>query len=707
MQETPLIINIFTKYRIYFATALIVIMVLSIALLPSQHITQAADAPPLSSSTFDNSAEGWAIIGDAQGPSFSVSDGNPGGYIYASDKQQGAVWYWQSSANFLGDKSAAYGKLLTFDLKQSITARQDVTPDDVVLIGAGITLWFDTLINPGVNWTNYTVLLNEKAGWVKRGTNQAPTQAEMQQVLASLTALQIRGEFSTEADKGSLDNVLLGTIISTQANSISTFEKGGDWWGVVGDVQGPIYASQDGNPPDGYIYAVDKVTGASWYWKAPAKFLGDKSAAYRKTLTFDLKQSAIDRQVVTKDDLIISGGGLTLWFDFSSPGTYWTTYSVLLSEDAGWKKANTDQPPTQAEMLKVLTTLSALQIRGEFRDGSDNGSLDNVQMEDSTTSCVAPNGLNICALRIGDILLRKTNANLDSAFKNTIGGTYFSHSAIFSGDRRVIEAVGNHVPLKDQVAEQDISTNGWLGQDIYDWVVIRPNTTLSIKQAAVYYARNLENPNRPIVSYNVFANRDSQEETYCSLLVWQAYKQSGLDLEVDRGTLTDIITLSRFVTPDDLFYSSGLLSQRSTRVQSRLSSSSQKLWRWTLWILSPAHLMLTDPQGRRSGFDSETGTVLNEIPGVIYSGPTAVRETFAVTNLGKADGNWKLTIAGFATGDYHIEAGSVDDENPLPQVIVGSTSPGKIEHFTIMDPYANGSINIEFNQKIFLPVIRR
>jgi hypothetical protein len=93
----------------------------------------------------------------------------------------------------------------------------------VRLSGAGLTLAFDTPANPDVNgaWTSFIVPLSE-AGWHVGSIGGAPaTQAQMQSVLAAITALHIRAEYKTGADTDFIDNVILegDTLFSTIDNA--------------------------------------------------------------------------------------------------------------------------------------------------------------------------------------------------------------------------------------------------------------------------------------------------------------------------------------------------------------------------------------------------------------------------------------------------------------------------------------------------------
>ncbi|MGB0384154.1 MAG: Ig-like domain-containing protein [Ardenticatenaceae bacterium] len=190
----------------------------------------ASDAPlvlmgrAIAASTFDANNEGWTIAGGASGPSYSPTGGNPDGYISASDAP-GDYWYWQAPAKFLGDLSSAYKGKLSFDLRQSKTSDQ-FDLEDIILVGGGLTLVYDTPVNPGTTWTSYTVPLDETAGWKKDTLNgSAATQAEMLAVLSSLTTLRIRGEYAGGADTGDLDNVVLvgsnGVSVSPTSGTIA------------------------------------------------------------------------------------------------------------------------------------------------------------------------------------------------------------------------------------------------------------------------------------------------------------------------------------------------------------------------------------------------------------------------------------------------------------------------------------------------------
>ncbi len=165
-------------------------------------------------STFDTDAQGWVALGDSEGPlTWRAAGGNPGGNVFIDDLTTGGVTYFVAPAGYRGNMSAALGSNLTFDLMQEFTgAPAQFDASDVVLIGAGLTLVFNTPNNPANgSWTSYAVPL-AAAGWhLNTLAGAAPTADQFASALGSVTALRIRAEYRTGADIGYLDNVNLLT----------------------------------------------------------------------------------------------------------------------------------------------------------------------------------------------------------------------------------------------------------------------------------------------------------------------------------------------------------------------------------------------------------------------------------------------------------------------------------------------------------------
>ncbi len=171
-------------------------------------------------STFDTDADGWTAAGDIEGPlTWTATGGNPAGHVLIDDLTTGGVTYFVAPLAFLGNKSGALGTDLTFDLMQVYPggANQFVSPD-VLLQGNGLTLAFDTPVNPGNGtWTSYVVPLTATGWKLNSLSGAAATSEQFASVLANLTSLKIRAEYQTGADVGHLDNVALVPEPATNA----------------------------------------------------------------------------------------------------------------------------------------------------------------------------------------------------------------------------------------------------------------------------------------------------------------------------------------------------------------------------------------------------------------------------------------------------------------------------------------------------------
>ena len=192
---------------------------LLIALVASGPVWTASTAhAQIAESAFDADVDGWlsvtlpfpsAVPIPALLDSFTPTWGN--GFITRVDpdgtQQSGEVQYWNAPAKFLGDKGSAYGGSLSFALRDLPSNLGPFSQQDIILIGAGMSLVYDLEVEPPVNWTQYVVPLNEN-GWKHDSAIGDPvSQTEFQSVLASLSYVLIRAEYYLGSDTASLDNV--------------------------------------------------------------------------------------------------------------------------------------------------------------------------------------------------------------------------------------------------------------------------------------------------------------------------------------------------------------------------------------------------------------------------------------------------------------------------------------------------------------------
>jgi serine/threonine protein kinase len=161
---------------------------------------------------------------------------------------------------------------------------------------------------------------------------------------------------------------------------VDSFDSDAQGWTTI---QGADVAYQPtGGNPGGYVSATDVGRTITWFWEAPPRYRGDKSAYTGRSLRFDLKQSLTSNQFDDIDVWLLGADGTALIFDLpANPGRDWTPYTVPLDGGAGWHKvppAGGNVPATIDDMRAVLSTLTYLRIRGEYASGTDVGGLDNV-----------------------------------------------------------------------------------------------------------------------------------------------------------------------------------------------------------------------------------------------------------------------------------------------------------------------------------------
>jgi hypothetical protein len=170
--------------------------------------------------------DGWTVVGDVQSasrqPDFYGQGGNPGGLISVRDNMLGGIMYFVAPAKYYGDKSAAYGRTLRFDLKIDQN-RSPFKAYGVMLGSPSLTLvsMLDSDPVPLDSWHSYTIPLDPRGHWkvvpdraVPAGsdftTARDASEVEIRTVLANLELLRIRAEFNTGRDTDALDNVKFG-----------------------------------------------------------------------------------------------------------------------------------------------------------------------------------------------------------------------------------------------------------------------------------------------------------------------------------------------------------------------------------------------------------------------------------------------------------------------------------------------------------------
>ena len=155
---------------------------------------------------FIESAQDWKVAGDT-GTVDPVFTPGGGGYITGADEAIGETWFFRAPNSVLRQLPAAVNGTISFRLKQS-GLQVSLFDDDVVIVGAAGRLSYRFHTAPGTDWTDFSVRLVETEGWTWNWNRRA-TQAQINSVLAAPTVLDIRGEYVTGQDEGSLGNFVL------------------------------------------------------------------------------------------------------------------------------------------------------------------------------------------------------------------------------------------------------------------------------------------------------------------------------------------------------------------------------------------------------------------------------------------------------------------------------------------------------------------
>ena len=160
----------------------------------------------------------------------------------------------------------------------------------------------------------------------------------------------------------------------------STFDTGMDGWSSVGGADSLAWKDTGGSP-DGYLEGTDSDASPIWYFDAPGKFLGDRSAYYGGIMSFAIRKSSFDGTLATTDeDVLLTGGGLTLAIKTTFTSGPWVTFNLKLSDLGSWRVGSwAGSSATEAQIRTVLQDLQSIRIRGDYY-GADISGLDSFQI---------------------------------------------------------------------------------------------------------------------------------------------------------------------------------------------------------------------------------------------------------------------------------------------------------------------------------------
>jgi gliding motility-associated-like protein len=208
----------------------------------------------------------------------------------------------------------------------------------------------------------------------------------------------------------SLALIFSGFNLSAQV--VSDFVTNADGWTAPTALAPGINYFATGGNPNGYVSARTPgsvILGATtlwipYYFEAPAKFEGNKSAYYGGNLRYDAAQSTTGAPVQYAQAVMTDISGVAIYYYPSPPiqpptfGT-WTNFDIKLSAAPGyWKTgdASTATAATQAQVQAIMTNLATLQIQGLYRNANVITYLDNITMYPPITVGTQPAPKVVC-----------------------------------------------------------------------------------------------------------------------------------------------------------------------------------------------------------------------------------------------------------------------------------------------------------------------
>lgn len=174
-------------------------------------------------SGFETGLEGWTSYQNgAFAPEWIAPSGSDSGYARLTDSTTG--WgYFRAPAAYTA-QAAQFGGSFSFSLRHEVQGDPVAYKVRVGLTGGGLTLLSEQTL-PTSSWTTYSFGLDVGHGWrVFSNLSQnysaaAPlaTQAELEQVLGSISGLYLSADYTpgyapNDLDRTSIDNVSLTVV---------------------------------------------------------------------------------------------------------------------------------------------------------------------------------------------------------------------------------------------------------------------------------------------------------------------------------------------------------------------------------------------------------------------------------------------------------------------------------------------------------------
>ncbi len=145
-----------------------------------------------------------------------------------------------------------------------------------------------------------------------------------------------------------------------------------------------------------------------------------------------------------------------------------------------------------------------------------------------------------CKLLHGDILIRRYITNR-TWIVDKFAHPYFTHSAFYLGDDKIVEAVGTEKNPEDEIQIATLSKSDWMNSDVNNFVIIRPKNYYSKLDVIKSNLKNIAEDK----DYGFGLPKQGYKRATCADLIFQ---------ELFEEKVINISNVSKIITPDYLFW---------------------------------------------------------------------------------------------------------------------------------------------------------
>ena len=161
----------------------------------------------------------------------------------------------------------------------------------------------------------------------------------------------------------------------TEASIAGYSQAGGDAGSII------TWNGTAGNP-GGAIQYVEPASGSVDRLSLPTAFLGDKSAYFNGSFSFDRFSTNGGSPIARDNDVELVGAGLILRYDLTHPTSdTWEEFSLTLNDTGDWIDDATGNAATNTQIQSVLADLDDVILNADFHGSpAESTRFDNISL---------------------------------------------------------------------------------------------------------------------------------------------------------------------------------------------------------------------------------------------------------------------------------------------------------------------------------------